>query len=126
MTRILQALLVASLFLGASAINATAQQSGTINTLSVNPRQNVELGGYSGTETGQPSDAVPGSQNESDGLYPSGSSMLGSGSDGNAQQSVPGNQPERRSAKAETRTNSSATQTQAKLPGKTKSKQAER
>ena len=62
-------------------------QNGTVNTLSVNPRQNLELTNSTDTETGQPSDAVPGSQNEENGLVPVTSNMTGSSSDGNLNQS---------------------------------------
>lgn len=61
-------------------------QSGTINALSVNPRQNIEMTNSTGTETGQPSDSVPGSQNEENGLVPVTSNMVGSGSNGNMNQ----------------------------------------
>jgi hypothetical protein len=66
-------------------------QSGTVNTLSVNPRQNLELSNSTGTETGQPSDAVPGSQDQENGLTPNTSNMTGSGStqDLNQNQSSP-------------------------------------
>ena len=67
---------------------AVAQQSGTINTLTVNPRQNQELTNSTGTEPGQPSDAVPGSANEPNGLVPVTSNMIGSGSNGNMNQSA--------------------------------------
>lgn len=63
-----------------------AQQSGTVNTLSVNPRQNQELTNSTGTETGQPSDAVAGSENEPNGRIPVTSDMAGSGSNGNQRQ----------------------------------------
>jgi hypothetical protein len=67
---------------------AVAQQSGTINTLTVNPRQNQELTNSTGTESGQPSDAVPGSSNEPNGLVPVTSNMVGSGSNGNMNQNA--------------------------------------
>jgi len=63
-----------------------AQQSGTINNLSVNPRQNQELTNSTGTETGQPADAVVGSESEPNGLVPVTSNMVGSGSNSNARQ----------------------------------------
>ncbi len=62
-------------------------QSGTINSLSVNPRQNLELTNSTGTETGQPSDSVPGSEGQENGLVPVTSNMTGSGSNGNTNQS---------------------------------------
>ena len=68
-------------------------QEGTINTLSVNPRQNAELTNSTGTETGQPSDVVPGSQSQPNGLVPVTTNMMGSGSNGNMTQSTPGTKP---------------------------------
>ena len=63
-----------------------AQQSGTVNSLSVNPRQNQELTNSTGTESGQPSDAVVGSDNQPNGLAPVTSNMVGSGSNGHMSQ----------------------------------------
>ena len=80
---------LAMLLLGGAAF----AQSGTINTLSVNPRQNLELTNSTGTESGQPSDSVPGSQNEENGLMPVTSNMVGSGSNGNVSQATAGNKP---------------------------------
>jgi hypothetical protein len=65
---------------------ATAQQGGTINSLSVNPRQNLELTNSTGTQSGQPSDSVPGSESQENGLVPVTSNMVGSGSNGNLNQ----------------------------------------
>ncbi|HSY14167.1 MAG TPA: hypothetical protein VK976_18395 [Verrucomicrobiae bacterium] len=46
-------------FLLAGGLSLTAAaQDGTINTLSLNPRQNVEMTNSAGTETGQPNDFV--------------------------------------------------------------------
>jgi len=67
-----------------------AQQSGTINGLSVNPRQNEELTNSTGTETGQPSDSVPGSENQDNGLVPVTSNMGGSASQTNPNQPAAG------------------------------------
>jgi hypothetical protein len=61
-------------------------QNGTINSLSVNPRQNLELTNSTGTETGQPSDSVPGSESQENGLVPVTSDMVGSGRNGNMNQ----------------------------------------
>lgn len=61
-------------------------QDGTVNYLSVNPRQNQELTNSTGTETGQPSPAVPGSENLPNGLIPVTTTMTGSGSNGNVNQ----------------------------------------
>ena len=83
MRNILQMSLAVLIVLGGTML---AQQSGTINTLSVNPRQNQELTNTTGTETGQPSDAVPGSATEPNGLMPVTTEMLGSGSNGNMNQ----------------------------------------
>jgi hypothetical protein len=73
-------------------VAATAQE-GTINTLTVNPRQNQELTNSTGTASGQPSDAVPGSESQPNGLVPVTSNMTGSGSNGNMTQSTPGTKP---------------------------------
>jgi hypothetical protein len=62
-----------------------AQQGGTINTLSVNPRQNQELTNSTGTETGQPSDSVPGSANQANGLVPSTTGVTTFGGSGDRQ-----------------------------------------
>ncbi len=70
-----------------------AQQSGTVNSLSVNPRQNQELTNSTGTESGQPSDAVPGSESQDDGLVPVTSNMAGSDSNSNTNQSSTANKP---------------------------------
>lgn len=66
-------------------------QNGTINNMSVDPRQNQELTNSTGTETGQPSAAVVGSQNEPNGLMPVTNDMESSGSNGNMSQSDAGN-----------------------------------
>ncbi len=69
---------------------APAQQStgGTVNSLSTNPRQNAELTGTTGTPSGQPDDATPGSENMPNGLVPQTTKMEGSGSNGNMNQPV--------------------------------------
>jgi len=43
---------------------------GTVNSLSVNPRQNAVMTNTTGTESGQPTADVPGSQNQPNGLVP--------------------------------------------------------
>ena len=83
-------------------------QEGTINTLSVNPRQNQELTNSTGTESGQPSDAVPGSQSQPNGLVPVTSNMTGSGSNGNMTQSTPGTKPPVANAAPETKNQGTA------------------
>ena len=77
------------------SVTSVAQEdvNGTVNTITVNPRQNVELGNYGGTETGQPNDVQPGSENEPNGLTPVTTKMMGSGSNGNMNQSVSGVNP---------------------------------
>lgn len=70
-----------------------SQAAGTINSLSVNPRQNQELTNSTGTESGQPNDAVPGSQSEPNGLIPSTNDMVGPGGTADAQQSAPASKP---------------------------------
>jgi hypothetical protein len=90
MKRTFQAVLAALVLLGGMSIVAVAQDSsGTVNTLSVNPRQNQELTNTTGTETGQPSDVVPGSENQPNGLVPVTTTMQGSGSNGNMPQAAP-------------------------------------
>lgn len=89
----LRIILGAALVLAAFSLNAVAQDGGTINTLSVNPRQNIELTNSTGTETGQPSDSVPGSQNEPNGLITPNTAMSGGGTYVNLRQNVPQNQP---------------------------------
>src|SRR5690349_18651511 len=72
-------------------IAAAAQENseGPINTLSVNPRQNAELGNYTGTETGQPTSGLPRTESQPNGLVPSTATMTGSGSIGTPQQKPP-------------------------------------
>ena len=72
---------------------AQSQSSGTINTLTTNPRQNQELTNTTGTETGQPSDAVPGSEEQPNGLVTPTTNMVGSGSNGDVSQATPGSKP---------------------------------
>jgi hypothetical protein len=88
------ALRITAAVLGLMCGAVLAQQSGTINTLSVNPRQNQELTNSTGTETGQPTEAVPGSETEPNGLVPVTSNMVGSGSNGDMNQSVAPNKRE--------------------------------
>jgi len=92
-----------------------AQQSGTVNSLSVNPRQNQELTCSTGTASGQPSDAVPCSDTQPNGLISSTSEMAGSGSNGNMNQ--PPAKPERTNA------SSSANAAQQKAPAQNGSQQ---
>jgi len=112
------ALRITAAVLGLMCGAALAQQSGTINTLSVNPRQNQELTNSTGTETGQPSDAVPGSETEPNGLVPVTSNMVGSGSNGNMNQSVAPNKREGETANAA----SNGAQTKTSAPTKEKTK----
>ncbi|HZP23231.1 MAG TPA: hypothetical protein VFB04_07280 [Terriglobales bacterium] len=93
------ALRITAAVLGLMCGAVLAQQSGTINTLSVNPRQNQELTNSTGTETGQPTEAVPGSETEPNGLVPVTSNMVGSGSNGNMDQSATPSKGESATAK---------------------------
>ena len=94
MKKTLQLALAAIVLLAGLVTAAAAQDSsGTINTLTVNPRQNQELTNSTGTETGQPSDVVPGSESQPNGLVPVTTKMMGSGSNGNMTQSTPGSKP---------------------------------
>ena len=84
-------LTAAGLLLGGMALAQSS--SGTMNSLSTNPRQNQELTNSTGTESGQPSDAVPGSESQPNGLVPETTNMVGSGSNGNMSQPTPGSKP---------------------------------
>ncbi len=110
------------LLLSGLAITAAAQENseGTINTLSVNPRQNAELGNYTGTESGQPSESVPGSESQPNGLVPSNTRMTGSGNNGNTQGIPPVGQNGSPQARSEANPNNNAAQ--AKKPGAAKPK----
>lgn len=68
-------------------------QSGTVNSLSVNPRQNADMTDSTGTESGQPTADVPGSANQPNGLIPVTSDMVGSGRNANVNQNVAANKP---------------------------------
>ena len=103
MKNILRAGITILALLAAMTIAAAAQENsggGTINTLSVNPRQNAEMANYTGTETGQPSDAVPGSDQQPNGLMPANTSISGTGAavdmppNANRQQAQPAVQPQ--------------------------------
>src|SRR4051794_37770350 len=85
------AVLSLTILLGGLAITAAAQENseGPINTLSVNPRQNAELGNYTGTETGQPTTGMPRTENQPNGLVPSTPPMPGSGSTTDTQRVPP-------------------------------------
>jgi hypothetical protein len=97
-------LFAAVLLLGGVA----AAQSGTINSMSTNPRQNVELSNSTGTESGQPSDSVPGSQSQENGLMPVTSNMVGSGSNGDMGQSARGAKPATAATEAKPAANNNA------------------
>ena len=86
-------LLAALLLLAGMALAQAQSAGGTMNSLSTNPRQNQELTNSTGTESGQPSDAVPGSENQPNGLVPQTTNMVGSGSNGNMSQPTPGSKP---------------------------------
>ena len=88
---------IASLFLLTGLAMA---QSGTVNNLSVNPRQNQEMTNSTGTESGQPSPAVAGSEDLPNGLIPVTTNMAGSSSNGSINQSETGNQTAAAAAKA--------------------------
>lgn len=105
----LQALFAAALLVTVFALTMAAQESsgGTINSLSLDPRQNVELTNSTGTATGQPNDVVAGSQGRENGLVPATTNMQGSGSNGNRNQA-----PAASSTAADTPTPQSAAQEQ--------------
>lgn len=54
-------------------------QSGPINVVTVDPRENADLVNTTGTETGQPTDMAPRSYNMSNGLNPVTTNMSGYG-----------------------------------------------
>ena len=89
--KVLIALTAAVLLL--SGMVLAQSSSGTMNSLSTNPRQNQELTNSTGTESGQPTDAVPGSESQPNGLVPETTNMVGSGSNGNMSQSTPASKP---------------------------------
>ena len=100
---------LAILLLLSTLAGAQAQSSsGTINTLTTNPRQNQELTNTTGTETGQPSDAVPGSEAQPNGLVTPTTNMVGSGSNGNVSQPTPGSHPPAPAAAEQNTTNKPA------------------
>ncbi len=105
--RILGMTVAVALLLCAPLLAQESSGSGPVNSLTVNPTQNQELTGTMGTETGQPNDVTPGSENMPNGLVPVTTNMMGSGSNGNTNQNVPGvsAKPKANSAapKAETR-----------------------
>lgn len=110
----LLAVLSFMLLLSGLAINAAAQENseGTINTMSVNPRQNAELGNYTGTESGQPSESVPGSESQPNGLIPSTTRMTSSGNNGNTEGTPPAGQNGLSLAQSESNPNNNAAQAQ--------------
>ena len=81
------------LLLSTLAVAQSQSSGGTINTMTMDPRQNQELTNSTGTETGQPSDAVPGSEAQDNGLITPTTNMVGSGSNGNVSQPTPGSHP---------------------------------
>jgi hypothetical protein len=93
MMKFVLSLLSTMLLLSCLAVTQSQSSSGTINTMTTNPRQNQELTNTTGTETGQPSDAVPGSEAQDNGLITPTTNMVGSGSNGNVSQPTPGSHP---------------------------------
>lgn len=65
-------------------------QSGPINVVTVDPRENADLANTTGTETGQPSDIVPRSYNMANGLNPVTTNMSGYGSNDNLNRPLAG------------------------------------
>ena len=68
-------------------------QSGPINVVTVDPRENADLANTTGTETGQPSDLVPRSYNSSNGLTPVTGNISGNGSTVNLHQPAAESKP---------------------------------
>ena len=81
------------LLLSTLSLAQSQSSGGTINTMTTDPRQNQELTNSTGTETGQPSDAVPGSEAQDNGLITPTTNMVGSGSNGDVNQPTPGSHP---------------------------------
>jgi hypothetical protein len=114
------AVLSLTILLGGLAITAAAQENseGPINTLSVNPRQNAELGNYTGTETGQPTTGMPRTENQPNGLVPSTTPMTGSGSTTDTQRVPPAGLNGLPLARSEANPNNNAAQTKQTRGGK--------
>lgn len=107
MKNMLQSLFAVALLVIVSTLTMAAQENsgGTINSLSVDPRQNAELTNSTGTESGQPNDVVTGSQGQENGLVPVTTNMQGSGSNDSMNQV-----PAASSTPADTSATRSATQ----------------
>ena len=120
MKRTLLAVLSFALLLSAFAITAAAQENseGPINSLSVDPRQNAELGNYTGTETGQPTTGMPRTENQPNGLAPSIAPMTGSGATTDTQRIPPAGVNGLPLARSESNPNNNAAQTKQTRGGK--------
>ena len=102
------------------AISAAAQENseGPINSLSLDPRQNAELGNYTGTETGQPTTGMPRTENQPNGLVPSTSATTGSGATTDTQRVPPAGISGQPLARSEANPNNNAAQTKQTRGGK--------
>ena len=120
MKRTLLAVLSLTLLLSCLAITAAAQENseGPINSLSVDPRQNAELGNYTGTESGQPNSSAPRTENQPNGLVPSTAPMTGSGSTTDTQRVPPAGINGLPLARSEANPNNNAAQTKQTRTGK--------
>jgi hypothetical protein len=81
------ALFIAAILLSSCVVWAQ-DSSGTVNSMSDNPYQNQEMTNTMGSTTGQPTD-LGGERDMPNGLVPSTTTMIGSGSNGNLDQSKP-------------------------------------
>ena len=120
MKRTLLAVLSLALLLSCLAITATAQENSEapINSLSVDPRQNAELGNYTGTETGQPTTGMPRTENQPNGLAPSTANMNGSATNSDTQKIPPAGLNGLPLARSEANPNNNAAQTSQTRGGK--------
>jgi hypothetical protein len=120
MKRTLLAVFSLMILLSGLAITAAAQENsvGPINTMSVDPRQNAELGNYTGTETGQPTTGMPRTENQPNGLMPSTGTMTGSATTTDTQSVPPAGGNGLPLARSEANPNNNAAQTRQAPGGK--------
>ena len=120
MKRTLLAVLSLMMLLSVLTIAAVAQENseGPINTISVDPRQNAELGNYTGTETGQPTTGTPRTENQPNGLIPAAAPMTGSGATVDTQRTPPAGGNGLPLARSEANPNNNAAQTKQTRTGK--------
>src|SRR5215471_2265214 len=120
MKRTLLPVLSFVLLLSGLAVTAAAQESaeGPINTLSLDPRQNAELGNYTGTESGQPNSSAPRTENQPNGLVTPTANMSGSAGGGDTQRIPPAGGNGLPLARSEANPRNNSTQAQQRTPAK--------